>query len=438
MKLFFSRYQFLRVTIVIVWLLFGALFQSVRAQNIDSIPTAIDTNCVEIDLGDEVRRWFQLEPKVKSTNGNSLLLLPIIGSNPATGFMVGVGGQYAFKLPESTLYSVISGSMQFTTKSQFIVMLKNSIYSKYNKLFLSGDWRYLIYSQSTYGLGTTAPESGILNYQYNLAGLEINSDSLAQPMNFNFLRFYQSIGFRIYEGMYLGLGYQYDGYNKIVDQRLRLNSTDTLITSHYAYNTKYGFSLENYFNASLNVNFVIDTRDNMVSATKGNYLSLNYNGAFEFLGNAALAHLFRVEYRGFKGVSKRNKNHLIGVWLLGDFTSAQNLPYLVLPATAYDQRGRSARGYSQGRFRGANMVYGEIEYRFPISPCGGVLSGVVFTNATTATNQVTDLKLFDSIQPAAGFGLRVKVDKATRTNLAVDFGFGRQSFGFYLAASETF
>jgi hypothetical protein len=30
------------------------------------------------------------------------------------------------------------------------------------------------------------------------------------------------------------------------------------------------------------------------------------------------------------------------------------------------------------------------------------------------------------------------VDKKTRTNLAIDFGFGDKSSGFYLAASETF
>jgi hypothetical protein len=29
-------------------------------------------------------------------------------------------------------------------------------------------------------------------------------------------------------------------------------------------------------------------------------------------------------------------------------------------------------------------------------------------------------------------------DKRARTNLCVDFGFGDNSFGFYLAASETF
>ncbi len=38
-------------------------------------------------------------PKVKPDSEGSLLLLPIIGSNPATGFMFGVGGQYAFKVP---------------------------------------------------------------------------------------------------------------------------------------------------------------------------------------------------------------------------------------------------------------------------------------------------------------------------------------------------
>ena len=37
-----------------------------------------------------------------------------------------------------------------------------------------------------------------------------------------------------------------------------------------------------------------------------------------------------------------------------------------------------------------------------------------------------------------GAGLRIMVDKRSRTNLAVDFGFGQKSFGFYLAASETF
>jgi outer membrane protein assembly factor BamA len=83
-------------------------------------------------------------------------------------------------------------------------------------------------------------------------------------------------------------------------------------------------------------------------------------------------------------------------------------------------------------------MYTEAEYRFPISSCGGVLGGVLFVNATTASNEILDVKLFDAIRAGYGLGLRVMLDKYSRTNLTVDYGFGKQSSGFYLAVSETF
>lgn len=397
-----------------------------------------DTTCVPRDLPDVIRSAMNKPLKIKEESAGSLLLIPVIGSNPATGFVFGVGGQYAFKMPESKLYSLISGSAQVTTKSQYIFMLKNSIYSRKQRLFYSGDWRYLIYSQSTYGLGTNAPEGGILEYQYNLGGLETTSDSLTQPMQFNFARLHQSIGFKIREGIYLGFGYQFDGYNKIVDEKLRLNPGDSVITSHYAYNTKYGFDLDSYFSSAINVSLILDTRDNMINAYKGYFASIGWRGASKLTGNRTTDNIFQVEWRSFHGVSKRNPAHLVAFWLMGNFSSEGDFPYMNLPATAYDQRGRSARGYTQGRFRGNNFVYGETEYRFPISKCGGVLSGVLFLNATTTNNTVQNLSLFESVRPGYGFGLRILVDKKSRTTLAIDIGFGDKTSGFYLAAAETF
>ncbi|MDH4057158.1 MAG: hypothetical protein OEU76_00270 [Cyclobacteriaceae bacterium] len=78
------------------------------------------------------------------------------------------------------------------------------------------------------------------------------------------------------------------------------------------------------------------------------------------------------------------------------------------------------------------------EYRFPISACSKVLSGVLFANATTASNPGQALKLFQSVKPGYGVGLRIMADKSSRTNLAIDFGFGDKSSGFYLVAAETF
>ena len=89
-------------------------------------------------------------------------------------------------------------------------------------------------------------------------------------------------------------------------------------------------------------------------------------------------------------------------------------------------------------FRGNQMVYGEAEYRFPISQCGGLWGGVVFVNATTANSPIHSLGLFESVKPGYGFGFRFIVDKKSHTNLAIDLGFGEKSTGFYLSASETF
>ena len=404
----------------------------------DSLTVQPDTICPERDLSDLIRGALHKPAKKHSDGAGSLMLLPIIGSNPAIGFMVGIGGQYAFKMPENSHYSLISGSVQFTTKRQFIFMLKNNIYTRNNRIFFSGDWRFLIYSQSTYGLGTNAPLGGIIDYQFSLAGSETTTDSLSQPMTFNFVRLYQSIGFKIADEIYLGLNYHFDSYYDINDEKLSLGPTDSLITSHYAYNTYYGFNTKKYFTSSLGVRFVIDKRDNMIQAYKGYYLSLNWHGGFKFIGNDRNSNLYQIEWRSFHGLSKRNPTHLLAFWLFGDFAQEGSLPYLILPATAYDQRGRSARGYTQGRFRGNNMVYGEVEYRFPISRCGGLLGGVLFANATTTNNPAQSLKLFESIKPGYGFGLRVKADKYSRTNFAIDLGFGHQSMGFYLAVSETF
>ena len=57
--------------------------------------------------------------------------------------------------------------------------------------------------------------------------------------------------------------------------------------------------------------------------------------------------------------------------------------------------------------RGNGWLYGEAEYRFPLSSCGGIWGGVFFVNATTASNPVSSVKLFDSVKPGYGLGLRL-------------------------------
>jgi len=397
-----------------------------------------DLDETQIDIADVIRKSLGKEPKEKPTDAASLILVPIIGSNPATGFMVGLGGQYAFKMKQSTRYSTLSGSAQVTTKGQLLFLLKNNVYSKSDRMYYSGDWRFQIFSQSTYGLGTNSPEGGILDYQFSLAGWETNLDSLTQPMSFNLIRIHQSVNIKIKPSFYIGAGYNLDGFAKIVDEKLQLDPGDTLLTSHYIYSDYYGFNQNSYYSSALALNLVYDSRDNMINPYKGYYASASWRGSLEFLGSDRTGNFYQVEWRSYHGLSRINPRHMVGLWLMGNFSEEGNFPYLILPATAYDQKGRSGRGYTQGRFRGTNFVYGEAEYRFPISKYGGILGGVLFANATTANNKAQSLGLFESIKLGYGLGLRIMIDKQTRTNLAVDLAFGERSTGFYLGVSEAF
>jgi len=405
----------------------------------DSTVVSKEPNCVDMqkDLPDLLREWMHKPPKAPSLSSGSLLLVPVLGSNPASGFIFGVAGQYAFKSKgENSLYSSLNGSLTYSTKKQFVFQLKNNAYILNNKFFLSGDWRFQIYSQSTYGLGTNAPEGGVLDFQYGINGIEVDDDSLAQPMKFNQLRFYQTISKNIGKSTYLGFGYHLDYFYSINDQKL--DTLAPIYTSHYLYSLKYGFNPEHYVRSGLSLNFVFDTRDNLVNSYKGQFVNLNYRLDPKFLGSTRDGNMLSAEWRGFFPFSKRNPRHQMAFWFLGNLSPVGDMPYLALPALGYDQRGRAGRGYTQGRYRGPDYLYLESEYRFPISDCGGVLGGIVFVNANTANNPDKNVRLFDYVAAGYGFGLRMMVDKKSRTNLQVDFGFGKHSGGVYFGAAETF
>lgn len=400
-----------------------------------SEPAMTDSACMQKDIKDVINKWRHKAPAPPTGETGSLLLVPVIGTNPATGFMIGTAGQYAFQLPSSS-YSSISANLSFTTKKQLLIQVKNNIYMPGNRAFLSGDWRVLIFSQDTYGLSTAAPENGVVKFQYGVNGINVDDDSLVQPLRYTQLRFYQTISFSITRSFYLGFGYHFDAYYNIRD--LKLDTAKRTYTSHYIYSQYYQFNPERYTLSGLSLNVLWDTRDNLVNAYKGFYANVNFRVNPRFLGSSSSSTVLDAEWRSFHPLSGKNRRHLLAFWALGNFTAPGKVPYLALPALGYDQRGRSGRGYVQGRFRGTDMLYAESEYRFPISSCGSLFGGVLFVNVTTANDPGNSVRLLDYLQTGYGFGLRLMVDKRSRTNLQLDFGFGNRAGGVYLGASETF
>jgi len=417
-------------------LLFSCFFPKLGLAQTDS--TKKSTPCVQKDLPGVVREWRHKPPKKNVFKNHSLLFIPTVAVNPTSGFMVGVAGQYITrdKKPKS-LYSFVQGSVFVTTKKHFIFQVKSNVYTDQDKILLSGDWRFFIFSQPTYGLSTNAPQGGTLQRHYSINGIPTKDDSLVQPMKFNHIRFYQTVSKRIRKShLYAGIGYHLDYYYGIQD--LRLDTAAEMLTSHYAYNKAYGFSQTKYAVSGVSLNISGDKRDNIVNASKGYYFNVNWRVNPEFLGSAGNSSLLGLEWRSFHRVSKKDNRKVLGFWAMGNFSKAGKLPYLALPSLGYDQRGKAGRGYTQGRFRGPNMVYAETEYRFPLSRCGGILGGVVFANVTTADNAAKTTQLFDNMAPGVGAGLRIMVDKLSKSNLQIDFGVGRKSIGVYIGVAETF
>ena len=126
------------------------------------------------------------------------------------------------------------------------------------------------------------------------------------------------------------------------------------------------------------------------------------------------------------------------MWAYADLVVDGVAPYFGLPSTASDPYGRSGRGYAEGHFRGEKLAFLELEYRAPLLR-NGLLGFVGFVNTTTISNRQGGEQLFDSFAWGGGGGLRLLLNKRSRTNLAFDVGFGEGgNRGVYLVIQEAF
>ncbi|AWK05480.1 hypothetical protein HYN56_15030 [Flavobacterium crocinum] len=367
---------------------------------------------------------------VKPTKNDFFLVIPAIGSQPATGFFFGGVAQYTFKgKQENDKYSVANLGILYTLKKQWMINVKNNILLKNNKIFLSGDYRFYIFSQPNYGLGTAI----IPPRRDRPDGFSI--DSIAQSMDYNYFKFHQTASFEVRKNFYVGGGINIDWYTNIKDKELDVENGN--LTYHYNYSQLHGFDNLEYFLTGVSLNMVYDSRDNQVNSSRGWFANLNYRFNPVLFHNQKYSNVLYAEYRHFIPLSRKNDRYILGIWTYGQFVTRGDVPYLNLPAIGWDQRSRSGEGYTQGLFRGNGLIYLSTEFRFPIT-CNQMFSGTIFTNFVTASNADNNTGLFHSVQPAAGVGFRILIDKKTRTNLVADYAWGNNSRGFYLNAGEVF
>lgn len=366
----------------------------------------------ETDLNDVFQYIFtkNYKPAKNDTIGRKPIItfVPAIGYSLQTEAAATFTGNIVFRDSPDTKISAITTSMGFTQRRQFTLPVVSNIWTTNNSFLFVGDSRFYIYPQSTYGLGS-------------------NSDiEDKQHMRYNLLRISEVAYKRVSGNFFVGAGYRMDDHWNISSEPTR----DGDISDYQVYG-----ATTRSLSSGFSLNALFDSRDISVNPSKGFYGAIQYYSAQTWLGSNSNWQSIVIDLRKYYKFPASSDN-VIAFWSYDWLVLSGKPPYLDLPSTSWDPYSTTGRGYIQSRFRGAQMVYAEAEYRFKILS-NGLLGGVVFLNGESFS-AAPGTKL-QSIQPGFGPGLRLKLSKASKTNLDIDYGFGNQgSNGLFLTVGEVF
>jgi hypothetical protein len=373
--------------------------------------TAIDHPRVpQKDITDELHFLFPHKKKsdsVQDVRKLAISFLPAVGYTLTTRADVTFTGNAAFRVDTSARISTITTSANYSENKQFSVPLETNIWTKGNKFNFVGDIHFMKYPQASFGLGSNSWIGNVDSMQYN------------------YIRFYEIVYRQITPNFFAGAGY-------IVDWRYNITSVNTKapIPSDYE---KYG-PQSSSTSTGFTLNALYDTRDNSINPYKGFYAMTTYRDNFKFMGSNSDWQSLILDVRKYFNFPAGSRN-ILALWSYDWLiVGGGKPPFLDLPSTNWDTYSSTGRGYIQSRFRGDEMVDLESEYRFPLT-ANGFLGAVVFLNGESFSG-LYDRRL-QSMQPGWGAGLRIKLNKSSRTNLDIDYGFGEQgSNGLFVNIGE--
>ena len=347
-------------------------------------------------------------------------IAPVIGAKPSSGVIAGVAGNVAFFRgdPATTSISSTIVSATVTSKKQAGISAHTTMFGADDRWRFEGDYRFQWTSLETFALGTnTQSPPGDL-------------------VRFDRYRLHQVLHDRLREDLFVGGGILFDRHTDIrPDDEAQAS---WMQSSYYEYTSAHNLPLDAQTSAGVSAEVIWDSRDSFINPDRGWFGRASYRALFDgFLGGASTWDKLTLEGRTYAPLSA-DRRHKLAFWTYADLVLSGVAPYFDLPSTGSDSYGRSGRGYAEGHFRGEKLAFVEVEYRAPLTR-NGLLGMVSFVNTTTIANHQSGERLFDHFASGAGAGLRLLLNKRSKTNLAFDVGFGEKgNRGIYLTVQEAF
>ena len=402
---------------IFIVLILGLAPLLLRAQTPNDTTNNIDIDTTgQKDLIDIGRALFKFKAhrfSKKETRQIYFSILPLSTNVPGASKALVTSTTAGFYLGprKSTYISAVTFAPYFNLKGRYGLPIHSSIWLRDNAYNIQGDTRFLVYPQYTWGLGGGQPEADKILVDYD------------------YIRFYQSLLKRITPYLYAGIGYNMDYY-------INIKSNDPAIPlavfTNYPYGTSPG---SNSFSSGLSLNLLYDSRQNSFNPIPGGFANLIYRHNTKLLGSDNNTQSIYIDLRKYVSLSSSGLKNQFAFWTYIWSTVYSGTPYLNLPSIGNDPYQRSGRGIEQNRYRGEELIYFETEYRRDITR-NGLLGFVLFANVNSATQP--NSRRFAYLNPAAGAGLRVKFNKRSDTNICLDYGFSKSYSNLNVGLGEAF
>ena len=405
------RIHFLFTILIVLCCQF--IFATVVASRLPCSDTTRVDSTLQKDVIDVLHHVFNKKSLIdtqKTQKKVNISFIPAIGYTLSTGYVIGLSSLTGFFTVDNHRQneSVINLQAFYNSHHQQIFLAQSNIFTNKNQIKCVTDLRINRYPDVTYGLGNRTISSN------------------AKHIVYNYIRFYQTLLKKVTSNLYAGAGYCLDYHYNIVEDE----TANNIIS---AFN-RYGQTTSSR-SSGFNLNVLFDTRSSPINSLKGTYANLFYRSNHTSLGSDSKWSSIQLDLRKYIKLSDHS-NNILAIWSYTWLSIAGKQPYLDLPSVGNDTYNNTGRGYETGRFRGKNMLYLDGEYRFGITK-NGLLGAVGFASLQSYPRGVTGK--IRSLIPAGGFGFRIKVNKKTNTNLAIDYAIGVDgSRGMFVNLGEIF
>lgn len=372
----------------------------------------------------------------KAKKDRKIVALPAISYTPETQFTIGVVGFYFMDFSrgqEGTRKSYIKPTIIYSTAKQVILEAEWEVFNFQEEWILRGIGGYRDFPFRNYGRTNHASETVV----------EYDAES-GESTKLNYLRYTsRRLYFRpiilkkIRDHVYAGLQYDFTSlfkYERLADSVAVPEATAPTILGLES-------SAMTGRRSGLGVNLAFDNRDHAVSPFSGWYIQgATYHYA-KAIGSEFQFSTYMLDARTYFRPS-RKWEHVVAIRGQGVFSSGTQDHFVPVSALGEIGGRKQLMGYFRNTYLGNQMLLLQAEYRIPVWKMIGI-TGIFGTANAFENGQDPE---FGKFRAAAGAGLRVRINKANRTYLRVDYAIGfhqpdgveKRQTGVYVSVGESF